>query len=105
MTSQLITGFILSIAYVFSPNAYSDNHKPGVYSDKIITNLLPEKPRMEVTVVKLFATGEDDSQYVLFDDPAGLEITMDRLGKVGEYVQSKGLVDGVYHTLVVELSH
>ena len=105
MKNKIVECFILSMTLLFSTNASPDSDRSGTYPDKVITKLLPEKPSTEVTVVKLLATGEDDFQSVLFNDPAGLEITMDMPGKAGEYVQSKGLVDGVYHTLIVELSH
>jgi hypothetical protein len=61
-------------------------------------------PVVLVHITRLTGTGPDGAEHVLFEDSNGFVTTLDTLGRVGYQVSARGLAEGGYHTLFVELA-
>lgn len=62
------------------------------------------RPIVLVRVLALDGIGPDLREHRLFSRPEGLVTTLDSLGRVGYQVRAKGLAEGGYHTLFVQLA-
>lgn len=62
------------------------------------------RPTILVRVLALDGIGPDLREHRLYNDPEGLVTTLDSLGRVGYQVRARGLAEGGYHTLFVQLA-